>query len=344
MSELFRPWKHRGVELRNRIAASPILQYAATGGMPSDWHLLHLGGRAAGGVGLVMTGQTAVSEQGPMSEADLGLWSEDHVEPFARLSRYVREQHTAFGIQLGHAGRKGGSGVPFGDHAPRDVPLLGPSPLAFGDRNVPRALPEDEIKGIIQDFANAGRRAVVAEADWIEVHAGHGFLLHTFLSTSTNLRDDGWGGRFEHRVRLLRRIVVALRKGAGPGVVLSVKMPVDDLDGGWSITDAIQLSRTLAGDGVDVITAAHGGLVAGHTIDLERQRALTLELARSCPIPVAAVSGINTAQEAEASIDAGIGLVFLSKPLLRDPNWPIRAARELGAPSPLTYARERVVH
>ncbi|NUT93556.1 MAG: NADH:flavin oxidoreductase/NADH oxidase, partial [Saccharothrix sp.] len=269
MSALFSPLTLRSVTLPNRIAVSPMCQYSARGGLPDEWHLVHLGSRAVGGAGLVLSEATAVSADGRISPADTGLWSEAHVEAWRPITAFVRAQGAVPGAQLGHAGRKASTYPPFdprhGGVADADggwTPVA-PSAVPFSETyRVPRELTEAEIAGIVEDFAAAARRAVDAGFEVVEVHAAHGYLLHQFLSPLSNHRTDRYGGGLENRVRLPVEVTAAVRAAVGEDVPVLVRISATDwVDGGWAVEDSVVLARHLAEAGADLVDVSSGGSV-----------------------------------------------------------------------------------
>ena len=219
MSQLFQPLSLRQLTLPNRIAVSPMCQYSAKAGMANDWHLVHLGSRAVGGAGLVIVEATAVSPDGRISPEDLGIWSDEHVEPLRRITRFIEAQGSVAGVQLAHAGRKASTWRPWlGKHG--SVPIaaggwtpVGPSAIAFSPEHaVPPALDDAGIAGIVKAFVEAAERSLAAGFKIAEVHAAHGYLLHQFLSPLSNQRQDRYGGSFDNRIRLLLEVTAAVRQ------------------------------------------------------------------------------------------------------------------------------------
>ena len=230
----------RGVTLRNRIVVSPMCQYSSRDGFANDWHFVHLGSRAVGGAGLIITEATAVVAEGRISPQDLGIWKDEHVEGLARSARFIEEHGAVAGIQLAHAGRKGSVAAPWkgGRYVPPAeggwLPVA-PSPIPQRETDpVPRALGVEEIPGVVEAFVAAARRAVAAGFRVIELHAAHGYLLHEFLSPLSNQRDDAYGGSFENRCRLTIETTRAVRAAIPDSVALLVRLSVSDwAAGGW---------------------------------------------------------------------------------------------------------------
>ncbi|MBP1621894.1 MAG: NADH:flavin oxidoreductase/NADH oxidase, partial [Acidobacteria bacterium] len=268
MSALFTPLRLRSVELRNRIAVSPMCQYAAHEGRAGDWHLVHLGSRALGGAGLVIVEATSVRPEGRITPADLGLWSDEQIEPFRRITAFLTEHGAVPGIQLAHAGRKASTDLPWRGGrplatAPGGWQTVAPSPLPFDDGwPEPRQLTAEECAGLPASFAAAAVRARDAGFRLVELHFAHGYLVHQFLSPLSNRRDDGWGGDLAGRTRLAGAIVEAVRTAWGDELPLLVRISATDwAEGGWDLASSIALARDLAGRGVDLVDCSSGGLV-----------------------------------------------------------------------------------
>src|SRR3984893_2832172 len=267
MPHLFDPLAIRDITFANRVFVSPMCEYSSTDGYASDWHFVHLGSRAVGGAGLVLTEATAVLPEGRISPQDLGIWKDEHIEPMARVVRFIHEQGSVAGMQLAHAGRKGSTYAPGAGHG--TVPesnggwknVVAPSALPFADDYpMPRALSIDGIQNIVSAFAAAARRACEAGFRVVEVHAAHGYLLHEFLSPLSNQRTDAYGGSFENRIRILREIVTAVR-GSGPErAPLFVRISATDwIEGGWDIQQSVELACQLVKLGVDLVDCSSGG-------------------------------------------------------------------------------------
>src|SRR5262245_60902202 len=264
--DLLTPLTIRGVTLRNRIVMSPMCQYSAVDGLASDWHLVHLGSRAAGGVALVMVEATAVTPDGRISPGDLGIWGEQHVEPLARIARFVHSQGAVAGIQLAHAGRKASCEPPWKGGASLKTPaaggwtVVGPSPIPFNEGDpVPVPLDEAGIDGVVGAFEAAARRALAAGFRMIEIHNAHGYLLHEFLSPLSNRRSDRYGGSLENRMRLSLRVAERLRQRMPADLPLFVRISATDwADGGWDVEQSVLLARHLKNLGVDLIDVSSG--------------------------------------------------------------------------------------
>ncbi|MBI3791257.1 MAG: NADH:flavin oxidoreductase/NADH oxidase [Gemmatimonadetes bacterium] len=355
MSALFSPFALRGLTLRNRIGVSPMCQYSSTDGFANDWHLVHLGALATGGAGLVFTEATAVVPEGRISAFDLGLWDDAHVPMLRRIADFIRAQGAAAGVQLAHAGRKASVRRPWEGHgavSPAEggwTDVMAPSAIAFAeDYAAPQALDLAGIARVTDAFVAATRRALAAGFQVIELHAAHGYLLHEFLSPISNLRTDGYGGPFAHRVRLVREVVRAIRAAWPAELPLVVRISASDwTEGGWTVEDSVALARLLADDGADLIDCSSGGNVSGAriTVGPGYQVPFARAVRAGAGVPTGAVGMITEPQQAEAIIAGGdADLVFLARELLRNPRWPLAAARALGVegPWPDQYVRARL--
>ncbi len=349
---LFDPFPLRGVTLRNRIGVSPMCQYSSTDGFADDWHLVHLGSRAVGGAGMVMAEATAVEARGRISPQDLGLWKDEHVDPLARVARFVREQGAVPALQLAHAGRKASVSRPWEGDKPIAppagwTPILAPSAIPFDEGyQTPLAMSETDIAAAVGAFGAAAARAVQAGFEALEIHAAHGYLIHEFLSPVGNRRDDGWGGSFDNRLRLAVDVVRAVRRVIPDAMPLLMRLSTTDWLGeaGWTVEDSIALARRVKGEGVDLIDCSSGGIAPRVRIDAGPGYQLpnAARIRAEASIPTAAIGFITSAAQAEQTLRAGqADLVFLARELLRDPYWPLRAARELRATpgAPVQYAR-----
>ena len=337
---LFESLSIRDVAFRNRIAASPMCQYSSVDGFATDWHLVHLGSRAIGGAGAVVVEASAVVPEGRISPADLGIWKDDHIDRLVPITRFLSEQGAVPAIQLAHAGRKASTAAPWvgsGMIAEADGgwEAVGPSPIRFAEGYpLPRALRLDEMPGVVRSFAEAARRSLEAGFRLIELHAAHGYLIHEFLSPLSNQRTDDYGGGFEGRTRLLREVVAAIRAVWPDRLPLFVRISATDYaEGGWDLDQAIELSRRLKGLGVDVIDCSSGGNVSGVRIPLGPgyQTAFAERIRRDAGVLTAAVGMITDPAQADHIIRSGqADLVMIARQLLRDPYWPLAAAKALG--------------
>ncbi|MBW0103261.1 NADH:flavin oxidoreductase/NADH oxidase [Pseudonocardia sp. KRD291] len=355
MSALFEPITLRGVTARNRIWLSPMCQYAvdAQDGVPTDWHLVHLGARATGGFGAVVTEAAAVVPEGRISPQDAGLWNDAQAGAWARIVEFLHAHGATAGVQLAHAGRKSSAHAPWRGHG--TIPVVdggwepsGPSPLAFGDFAVPRALDHADIAGVIAAFAASARRADAAGFDVVELHGAHGYLLHQFLSPLSNDRDDEYGGSFDNRARLLLETVDAVRAVWPDRKPLLVRLSATDwVDGGWSAADSVELSSRLAGRGVDLVDVSSGGLDPRQEITLGPgyQVPFARDVRAGAGVATGAVGLITDPKQADDVLTTGAAdVVLLARAALREPSWPLRAAHELGvpvedAPYPVNYTR-----
>jgi 2,4-dienoyl-CoA reductase-like NADH-dependent reductase (Old Yellow Enzyme family) len=340
-AHLFTPLQLREIRLPHRIGVSPMCQYSSVDGFANDWHLVHLGGRAVGGAALVMTEATAVLPEGRISPEDLGLWKDEQIEMLARIFRFVESQGAVPGMQLAHAGRKASTAAPWktGEHvvAEKDGgwrPIFAPSPLPFSpDDIVPVELDHGGIEHVVHAFADASRRALQAGAKVIEIHAAHGYLLHSFLSPLSNRRTDEYGGSFHNRTRVLREVVAAIRAVWPKGFPLFVRISATDwVEGGWDIDQSVTLAQHLKKLGVDLIDCSSGGAVPGAKIPVGPgyQVPFAERIRQEAGILTAAVGMITTAEQADQIIRTGQAeLVFLARELLRDPYFPLHAALRL---------------
>lgn len=350
---LFSSLTLRQVTLRNRIALSPMCQYSAVDGHATDWHLVHLGARAAGGAGLVLTEACAVAPEGRISPADLGIWDEAQVAGLARLAAFVRAQGAVAGIQLAHSGRKGSTAVPWQGGRPLSPQeggwqVVGPTEEPFDPTYpTPSALDEEDLARIIAAFAAAAARAREAGFEVVEIHAAHGYLLHSFLSPLTNRRADRWGGDWEGRTRLLRRVVAAVREEWPEERPLFVRLSATDwVAGGWELDDTVALARLLHREGVDLVDCSSGGLLPNVVIPTAPlyQVPFAERVRREVGVATGAVGLITEPAQAQEIIAAGrADLVLLGRQFLREPTWPLRAAHQLQVegPWPVQYLRAR---
>jgi len=350
-SALFTPFSLRSVEFANRIGISPMCQYSSRDGYASDWHLVHLGGFAKGGAGLVMFEASAVTPQGRISPGDLGIWKDDHIDGLERIVKFVHSQGARVGIQLAHAGRKASMSIPFGgEHllTPEDGgwETIAPSDVAFSENySLPRALDQAGIDAVVQAFRQAARRALDAGFDLIEIHAAHGYLLHQFLSPLSNQRSDAYGGSFENRIRLLTEVLTAVRKEWPANLPVLVRISATDwADGGWTPDDSVDLARLLKGLGVDLVDVSSGGMVPYAKIPVGPgyQVHLAARIRREAGIATAAVGMITEATQAETIVTNGeADMVLLGREVLRNPNWPLHTAATLKeqASWPVQYLR-----
>ena len=349
---LYEPLTLRGVTMRNRIGVSPMCEYSSSDGFADDWHLVHLGSRAVGGAGLVIAEATGVTADGRISPFDLGIYRDEHVEMLSRITRFIAAQGAVPGMQLSHAGRKASTDAPWRGGkplAPEDGgwrPIHAPSAIAFSDRSpVPEALDRGGIARVVTAFCDAARRALAAGFQVIELHGAHGYLLHEFLSPLSNHRTDEYGGSFENRIRLFVEVTDAVRSVWPDSLPLMARFSGTDwVPGGWDVEQSIELARVLASRGVDLIDCSSGGIVPGVKIPVGPgyQVELAERIRRDTPIATAAVGLITDPAQADDIVRSGkADMVFLARQLLRDPYWPLHAAKTLGADVtwPVQYQR-----
>lgn len=341
MARLFDPYALKSITLRNRIGVSPMCQYSAVDGVANDWHLVHLGTRAIGGAALVIVEATGVAPEARITPADLGLWDDQQIEPLTRITRFIRQHGAVAGIQLAHAGRKASAARPWdgGGHladAAGGWTPLAPSAIAFGDGldKVPHALTVDEIKRVQSEFAAAAKRAHAAGFEWVELHAAHGYLAHQFLSPLSNYRTDAYGGSFDGRTRFLLEATRGVRAVWPENLPLTVRLSCSDwVPGGWTPDESVELARRLKGEGVDLIDCSSGGTVPHARIPVGPgyQVPFAERIRREAGIATAAVGVIAEPALADEIVQAGrADVVLLARELLRDPYWPMRAAKTLG--------------
>jgi len=353
MSALFAPLQLREVTLRNRIAVSPMCQYSAQGGVPSEWHLVHLGSRAVGGAGLVIAEASAVAPEGRISPGDTGLWTDEQAEAWARVAHFVAEQGAVPGIQLAHAGRKASTDTPWSGGRPVAQGAGGwrpvaPSPLAFADGYpLPRELAADEIEAVVGAFRDAARRAEHAGFQLVEIHMAHGYLLHQFLSPLTNRRSDAYGGSLENRMRLPLEVTRAVRDAFPVERPVFARISATDwVEGGWDLEQSVALARELGENGVDLVDCSSGGAVPDAKVPLGPgyQVPFAAAIRERAGIATGAVGLITEPAQAEAIVAAGqADIVLFAREMLRDPYWPLHAARTLGVELswPVQYLRAR---
>ncbi len=352
MAHLFEKLTLRSITFPNRIAVSPMCQYSCLDGLANDWHLVHLGSRAVGGPGIVIVEATAVVPEGRISPQDMGLWSDAHIEPLARIVRFIHEQGCLAGVQLAHAGRKastlrlwdGDGAVLVGEGGWSNV--FAPSALRFTDNYpMPREMTEADIRTVVDAFGAAAGRALAAGFDVVEVHAAHGYLLHEFLSPLSNERTDGYGGPLERRLRVPCQVIEAVRRVWPERLPLFLRISATDwTDGGWDLAQSIELVRLAASLGVDLVDCSSGGNVASVPIPVGPgyQAAFSERIREATGVPTGAVGMIVDPAQADHIIRSGqADMVFIARELLRDPYWPLHAARSLGVDTswPAQYLR-----
>lgn len=352
-ARLFSPLRLRELVLKNRIFVSPMCQYSAVDGMPTDWHLVHLGSRAIGGAALVMTEATAVSPEGRISPCDTGIWSGEQAAAFRNIVEFIHRHGAAAGIQVAHAGRKASTDLPWRGGEPLDAGKGGwqpiaPSPLPFAEGYaVPREMTEGDMERVRKAFAAAARRGQEAGFDVIEVHMAHGYLLHEFLSPLTNRRTDAWGGSLENRLRFPVSVARAVRKEWPERLPVFVRVSaIDWVEGGWDLPQTIALARELKGIGIDMVDCSSGGAVPGAKVQASPgfQVPFAAAVRLEAGIATGAVGLITEPAQAEQIVETGLAdAVLLGREFLRDPYWPFHAARILGVdiPWPSQYHRAK---
>ena len=337
-NKLFSPLKLREVTFRNRIFVSPMCQYSATDGVPNDWHLVHYGSRAVGGASLIIAEATAVCPEGRISPDDLGLWNDQQLISFEKITAFISSQGSVPGIQLAHAGRKasisspwkGGKLVQPGEGG---WEVVAPSTIPFSDDyGMPHALTLAEIDEVICQFIEATHRAVKAGFKVIELHMAHGYLMHQFLSPLTNHREDEYGGSLENRMKLPLRVAREVRKALPDSLPLFVRISVTDwAEGGWDLQQSVQLCKELSTIGVDLIDCSSGGQVPNAKIPLGPgyQVPFAAAIKSQAGILTGAVGMITKAVQAEEILqNEEANVIILGREMLRDPYWPLHAARE----------------
>ncbi|MCE9566877.1 MAG: NADH:flavin oxidoreductase/NADH oxidase [Planctomycetes bacterium] len=350
---LFEPFTLRSVTFRNRIGVSPMCQYSCDDGTVGDWHFVHLGSRAVGGAGLVMAEATAVSADGRISPGDTGIWKDAHTEAWRKIASFVAAQGAVPGVQLAHAGWKASTDAPWKGGKAVSTEKGGWQSVGVGNQAfaegypTPRQLTIAEIDRICEDWRSAARRAIDAGFRLIEVHAAHGYLFHSFLSPISNRRTDDYGGSFENRARFLLRVVKELRGILPADFPLLVRLSCSDwVPGGWSIEDSVRLAVSLRVLGVDLIDCSSGGIspTAKIPVGPGYQTSFAEAIRRQSKIATAAVGMITEPHQAETILRSGqADMVFMAREMLREPYWPVRAARELGMKTdgmaPVQYGR-----
>ncbi|MGX1542265.1 NADH:flavin oxidoreductase/NADH oxidase [Streptomyces adustus] len=365
MSTLFEPLTLRSLTIPNRIWMAAMCQYSAAPdgdrtGVPNDWHFTHLAARATGGAGLIITEATAVSPEGRISPYDLGIWNDTQVEGFRRITAFLKSQGSVPGIQLAHAGRKASTertwvdrGAPIAPSEEHGWTPVGPSAAPFGPASTtPEELSDEAISSIVEDFADAARRALDAGFQVAEIHGAHGYLIHQFLSPHSNQRTDTYGGDFAGRTRFALEVVDAVR------AVWPADLPVffrvsatdwlqetGDADReGWTADETVRLAKELRARGVDLLDVSTGGNVPDAKIPVgpDYQVPYASRVRAEADMPVAAVGLITEPDQAQAILASDkADAVLLGRVLLRDPYWPRHAATALGGtmPTPVQYHR-----
>ncbi|HKS27438.1 MAG TPA: NADH:flavin oxidoreductase/NADH oxidase [Pyrinomonadaceae bacterium] len=352
MSDLFSAFSLRGVEFHNRVFVSPMCQYSSRDGMPDEWHMVHLGSRAVGGAALVMVEATAVSPEGRISPGDTGIWSDEQARAFAPIAAFIKSQGAVPAIQLAHAGRKASTNLPWRGGKPLSEDeggwqTLAPSAVAFGNYPSPREMTAEEIERVTREFAESARRSLAAGFEVAELHMAHGYLLHEFLSPLSNQREDEFGGSLEGRMHFPLRVAEAVRRVWPDRLPLFARISATDwVEGGWDVEHSVELARRLLEAGVDLIDCSSGGLVPGAKIAVGPgyQVPFAARIREEASVATGAVGMITEAHQAEEIVSQGkADAIFLARAMLRDPYWPLHAARTLGAhiPWPVQYERAK---
>lgn len=356
MSLLFQPLSLKSLQTRNRIVVSPMCQYSSEDGFSTDWHLVHLGTRAVGGAGIVFTEATAVSPEGRISYADLGIWKDEHVSGLARITAFIKEQGAIAAIQLAHAGRKASREVPWDGGAQTDVggkgwEMVAPSAIPFAENERgPKEMSLADIEKVKADFRSATERAIAAGFQILEIHAAHGYLLHSFCSPVSNERTDEYGGSFENRIRLLIEITKEARAIWPAELPLFVRLSADDWlpnRPSWTIDESVKLAKILKSIGVDVIDTSSAGIHPDQQIQVGAgyQLPFAARIKKEADITTGTVGMITTPEQAETILRMEqADLIFLAREFLRNPYFPFQAAKavhERGFKWPNQYARAK---
>ena len=356
-SELFSPIKIRGVTSSNRVVLSPLCMYSAKKGIPNDWHFSHLSTYARAGVGIIFTEATAVQENGRITPYCCGLWNDKQAIEFQKIAKFIDKMGSIPAIQLAHAGRKASAKQPWKGGVPLDSNTekieekpwkpIAPSEIALSEGwQTPRAMSILEINRLIQNYVNSAKRAVAAGFKIIEIHAAHGYLIHSFLSPISNKRDDEYGGSYEGRIKLLKNIIVAIRKEVPEELPIFCRISaIDGQKNGWTILDSIKLAKTLNNLGVDVIDCSSGGIIGrprfavndkGEVLNKNTDRGLGFqvplanEIKKSVDIKTMAVGVIINAKQAEEIIiQKKADLIAMGREMMYNPFWLLHAAQEL---------------
>jgi len=349
---LFSPLSIRSITLRNRIAVAPMCQYSCVDGLPTHWHLVHLGSRAVGGAALVMAEATAVEARGRISPGDTGLWSEAHTEAFKPIAAFIKEQGAVPAIQLAHAGRKASASAPWINHGAQlsksegGWDTIAPSAIPFYEKDrAPHEMTVDEIKGIVELFGQAAKRSLEAGFEIVELHGAHGYLMNEFLSPLTNHRTDEYGGPFENRLRFLKEVTAAVRSEWPDHLPLFLRISASDwADGGWNADDSVHLAKTVKDWGIDLVDCSSGAVVPHAKIPAAPgfQVPFADRVKNEGGILSGAVGLITEPHQANEIITSGqADLVLMAREFLRDPYWPLHAAKALGVTVKLPVQYER---
>ncbi|KAH6604667.1 hypothetical protein Trco_006374 [Trichoderma cornu-damae] len=354
---LFQPLRMRSVELHNRFVVAPMCQFSADDGHLTDYHLVHLGQLALHGTGLIMAEATAIEPRGRISPQDSGLWKDSQIAPMRRVTDFIHSQGAKAAIQIAHAGRKASTLAPWiGGTATKTLAeenvggwpddVVGPSAIPFHDDHaLPKELTREEIKGLVQKFAEAAQRAVRAGFDVVEIHGAHGYLITSFLSPLTNQRTDEYGGSFENRIRFLREAVEAIRAVIPAGMPLWLRVSGTEWmewagRPSWTVEDTIELAKLIPSWGIDVLDVSSGGnsyeqkFPDARSFQIDMARAVRKALrAEGIDLIIGAVGNIADAQTAHDVVqegpEAAAELALVGRQFLREPEWVLRVAHEL---------------
>lgn len=354
MALLFEAYPLRNIELRNRIVVAPMCQYSSEDGYATNWHLVHLGQYALGGAGAIIQEATSVSPEGRITYADLGIWKEEHIVKLREITDFIKKHGSIPGIQLAHAGRKASTEKPWlgrGQIQSTDFngwQTIAPSAVAFREEEeIPKEMTLETIKKVQEAFVQAAKRSIKAGYQIIELHAAHGYLMHQFLSPLVNHRTDKYGGSFENRIRFVLEVVDAVREVLTEQSLWVRISATDWAEGGWDIEQSIALSKLLEARGVEVIDVSSGGAVREQKITAKPnyQVPFATRIKEETELTVGTVGWITEAQQAETILQEGkADLILLARKMLRDPYFPLHAAKELGAeikwPNPYLRGKE----
>lgn len=341
MAELFKPLKIKSIEFKNRIVISPMCEYSSVDGFANDWHFVHLGSRAVGGAGLIITEAAAVSPEGRITADDLGIWKDKHVTELKKIVGFMQDQGCVAGIQLAHAGRKASHTSPWkgGKLIPSTEPegwqTVAPSAIPYKEgTEAPIALDEAGLAKVIHDFKEATKRSIEVGFKVMELHAAHGYLLHQFLSPLSNQRTDQYGGSFENRIRFLLEVTAAVQEVWPKDLPLFVRISATDwAEGGWTVEESVKLSAILKDQGVDLIDCSTAGLVSWQKIPAGAgfQVPFAEQIKKETGILTGAVGLLTEAEQMEEILASGkADLIFIARESLRDPYFPLHAAQTLG--------------
>ena len=341
MSHLFNPLDIRGIKFKNRIFVSPMCQYSSKDGMPTDWHLVHLGSRATGGAALVMAEATAVSPEGRISAADAGIWNNEQAEAYKKITKFIKDNGAVPGIQIAHAGRKASTRIPWEGPGPISQDkgawqTMAPSGIPFDEGYpIPGEMTSADLASVTLQFKEAALRALEAGFEVVELHMAHGYLLHEFLSPITNKRKDLYGGSLANRMRLPLEITTAVRNAITEKTPLFVRISITDwTDNGWDLEQSVELAEKLKLNGVDLIDCSSGGLIPHVKIPVKPNYQIPFAEAvkKRTGILTSGVGLITKPEQAEQIIAEGkADAVSLAREFLRDPYWPLHAAEVLNA-------------